>query len=134
MAGNFFKHKYREARHTTLSNSIKRLGSMSSVMEHNRTKNLLESPIKFDFRTQSNQSNWIERSKPTLKIDKNKATKKPRKLTKIMRNKWSGFIEFAWLLRFTVALLSLIHVEDANVEEVCKCRCDWLWRYLQGTL
>ena len=55
--GIFFKHNYRQACHTTLSNSIERLGSMSSVMEHNRTKNLLESPIKFDFRTQSNQSN-----------------------------------------------------------------------------
>lgn len=56
------------------------------VIEHNRTKNLHESSIKFDFQIRSNQSNLIKHSKPTFKIDK---------LTKIVRNKCSGFIELA---------------------------------------
>ena len=59
---------------------------LSLVIEHNRTKNLHESSIKFDFQTRLNQSNLIKHSKPTFKIDK---------LTKVMRNKCSGFIELA---------------------------------------
>ena len=55
----------------TRFNLIERLGS---IKFGNRTqsepKHLRENSINFDFRTQSNQSDLIERFKPTLKIDK----------------------------------------------------------------
>ena len=55
---------------------IQRRGNLlcHSTWELNRTqseaKHLREKSIKFDFRTQSNQLDLIERFKPTLKIDK----------------------------------------------------------------
>ena len=54
--------------------NFRRNHSNCSVIELCRTqseaKHLREKLIKFDFRTQSNQLDLIERFKPTLKIDK----------------------------------------------------------------
>ena len=74
---------------------------LSSVIEHSRTQKIRESLIS--------ALNWSNRTSLNVLIytqNRQEQSNKTTRLSTIMKNKCSGFIEFAWSLCFTVALLS----------------------------
>ena len=74
---------------------------LSSVIEHSRTKKTRKSSI-----SALNRSNRTYLNVLIFTQNRQEQSNKTTRLSTIMKNKCSGFIEFAWSLCFTVALLS----------------------------